>query len=98
MTRGQETSEQQVGGPPHFQALLVAFAMVARGEIGFLIASLAQSSGTLAVMVDGAVQTGFGQEDVFLVIIWAVVLCTIVGPIAVGILVRRSSISVINHG
>lgn len=61
--------------------------MVARGEIGYLIASLAQSSGTLEMKPKGggeAVQ----NEDVFLVIIWAVTLCTIGGPVAVGSIVK----------
>ncbi|CCD46422.1 hypothetical protein BofuT4_P040330.1 [Botrytis cinerea T4] len=74
--------------PPHIEALLVGFAMVARGEIGFLIASLSQSSGTLLLknQQNTAIVSG---EAVFLVIVWAVVICTIVGPVVVGILVRR---------
>ena len=71
----------------HQTALIIACAMVARGEIGYLIASLAQSSGTLEMEPKGggeAVQ----NEDVFLVIIWAVTLCTIGGPVAVGSIVK----------
>jgi hypothetical protein len=56
--------------------------MVARGEIGFLISSLAQSNGVFGA---GATE----GSDIFLVVTWAVVLCTIVGPLAVGLLVRR---------
>jgi len=63
--------------------------MIARGEIGFLIASLSQSSGTLTLKKkDGSDAQGSGEE-IFLVIVWAVVLCTIVGPVGVGIIVRR---------
>lgn len=72
--------------PPHTAALLVGCAMVARGEIGFLIASLAQSSGTLALSGNEDATSG---GEVFLVIVWAVVLCTIGGPVAVGFVVRR---------
>jgi Kef-type K+ transport system membrane component KefB len=72
--------------PPHTVSLVVGCAMVARGEIGFLIASLAQSSGTLSLTGGGA---GSSDEDIFLVIIWAVTLCTIAGPVTVGFLVRR---------
>lgn len=81
------------GGIPHMEALLIGFAMIARGEIGFLIASLSQSSGTLSLRsIEGSSSSessGEAQEAIFLVIVWAVVLCTIFGPVSVGILVRR---------
>lgn len=64
---------------PHSSALLVGFAMVARGEIGFLIASLSQSSGTLTLKVRTQPTFESSGEAVFLVIIWAVVLCTLIG-------------------
>jgi len=74
--------------PPHAIASLVGFSMIARGEIGFLIASLSQSSGTLVLKnPDGADVRGSGEE-IFLVIVWAVVSCTIAGPVGVGITVR----------
>lgn len=76
-------------GAPHSQAIMVAFAMVARGEIGFLIASLSQSSGTLTLQQNGVTVDSSTGEDVFLVIVWAVMLCTIIGPVMVGIIVRR---------
>lgn len=56
-------------------------AMVARGEIGFLISAVSQSRGIFA-----------GQEsdgDLFLIVTWAIFLCTFVGPLGVGVLVRR---------
>lgn len=74
---------------PHSQAIMVAFAMVARGEIGFLIASLSQSSGTLTLEQGGMTVDSSTGEDIFLVIVWAVMLCTIIGPIVVGVIVRR---------
>jgi Kef-type K+ transport system membrane component KefB len=60
-------------------ASILGLAMVARGEIGFLISSLAESKGI------------FGEEsgEIFLVVTWAIVLCTIIGPVGVGLLVRR---------
>jgi Kef-type K+ transport system membrane component KefB len=85
----QQVSENEQRKPPHAQAVLVSFAMVARGEIGFLIASLSQSSGTLSLrQQDGAAHKQV-NEDIFLVIVWAVTLCTIIGPVSVGILVRK---------
>lgn len=71
----------------HQTALIVACAMIARGEIGYLIASLAQSSGALELKPKGGGE-GVTNEDVFLVIVWAVTLCTIGGPVAVGTVVR----------
>ena len=76
-------------GPPHSIALLVGLAMVGRGEIGFLIASLSQSSGTLTLRHRDIMNTDSSGEEIFLVIVWAVVICTIVGPLGVGIIVRR---------
>ena len=75
--------------PPHSIALLISLAMISRGEIGFLIASLSQSSGTLGLHGRDSAETSSSREEIFLVIIWAVVVCTITGPIGVGIIVRR---------
>lgn len=65
--------------------------MIARGEIGFLIASLSFSAGTLTVQ--SAASTSYDKpassQDLFLSITWAVVLCTVFGPIGVGIVVRK---------
>jgi len=62
--------------------------MTARGEIGFLIASLSQSSGNLSLKSKEGTAVVDGEE-VFLVVICAVMICTIVGPVAVGVIVRR---------
>ncbi|KAK5017925.1 hypothetical protein LTR39_001275 [Cryomyces antarcticus] len=59
-----------------YPAAILGSAMVARGEVGFLISSTAQSNGVLG-------------SEVFLVATWAIVLCTILGPISVGLLVGR---------
>jgi len=62
---------------PVYPALLLGMAMTTRGEIGFLIAAVAQTAGVIT------------PEEVYLVINWGIVLCTLMGPIGVGIIVRR---------
>lgn len=68
---------------PLYAASIVGLAMVARGEIGFLIASLAFSNGVLKLPNVNA------EGDLYLIVIWAITLCTVVGPISVGIVVKR---------
>lgn len=63
-----------------YPAAMLGFAMVARGEIGFLISSLAASNGILSAD---------GDDELFLITTWAIVLCTIIGPVGLGLLVRR---------
>jgi len=60
-----------------YPAFLLGLAMTTRGEIGFLIAAIAQTSGVS------------GPAEVYLVVMWAILLCTLVGPLAVGVVVRR---------
>ncbi|KAJ5503149.1 hypothetical protein N7463_006023 [Penicillium fimorum] len=62
---------------------VLGLAMVARGEVGYLIASIAESKG----MFSGE----YSEEpsEIYLVVIWAISLCTLIGPILVGTLVRR---------
>jgi Kef-type K+ transport system membrane component KefB len=62
---------------------ILGLAMVSRGEIGYLIASLAESQGMFS---DGS---SSGSSETYLVIIWAISLCTLFGPICVGTLVKR---------
>ena len=64
-----------------YPAAILGSAMVARGEIGFLVSSLAASNGIFDATENSA--------DVFLIVTWAIVLCTILGPLAVGLLLRR---------
>ncbi|KAI4718203.1 Sodium/hydrogen exchanger [Aureobasidium sp. EXF-10727] len=66
-----------------YPSLMLGSAMVARGEIGFLISSLAESNG-----VFGTVE-GSGSSDIFLVATWAILLCTIIGPVSIGLMVKR---------
>lgn len=57
-------------------ALLLGCAMVARGEIGLLIVQIGYNN------------TSYVSESGFLTAIWAILLNTLVGPIAVGLLVK----------
>lgn len=59
-------------------------AMVARGEIGLLIIQI------------GLNQTTFLSEEAFLVAIWAIVLNTIIGPVLVGLLLKRADQAIAN--
>lgn len=68
-----------------YPAAMLGSAMVARGEIGFLISSLAQSTGVFGT---GSPATG-GSSEVFLVVTWAILLCTIIGPVSVGVMAKR---------
>ncbi|KAG4220291.1 hypothetical protein PC116_g31230 [Phytophthora cactorum] len=70
-----------------YPAAIVSCAMVARGEIGFLISAVAESKGVFRRPSDNAKSEC--ASELFLVVTWAIVLCTIAGPICVGTLVRR---------
>jgi hypothetical protein len=61
--------------------------MVARGEIGFLISSVAESKGVFRNASES--KSGSGSSELLLIVTWAIVLCTILGPFCVGLLVRR---------
>lgn len=90
LSRNESTlrPSSRVSQPPKPKSLypsaILGLAMIARGEIGYLIASLAQSKG---IFSNGG--TADGSSDIYLVIIWAITICTLVGPIAVGTLTRR---------
>jgi Kef-type K+ transport system membrane component KefB len=60
-------------------------ALVARGEIGILILQVAYSKSQLA---SPEAPDTLLSEDVYLIGIWAVALCTIVGPVAFAGLMR----------
>lgn len=86
-----QRSEARISKPLSlYPASMLGTAMTARGEIGFLIASVAASTGLFdsasRVPDAGVVQS---SSEIYLVVIWAVVLCTIIGPLSVGTLVRR---------
>ncbi|KAI9894389.1 MAG: hypothetical protein M1814_003145 [Vezdaea aestivalis] len=67
-----------------YPSLLLGSAMIARGEIGFLISAVAQASGVFNSRAGRP-----DSDELFLIITWAIMLCTIGGPLAVGLLVRR---------
>lgn len=67
-------------------AAFMGAAMVARGEIGLLIAQLARGGSEHA---PGGGVPGVLSEEPFLLCIWAILLCTLVGPVALGYCVRR---------
>ena len=62
---------------------MLGTAMVARGEIGFLISSVAESTGIYGASGDDA------TSELFLVVTWAILICTILGPLVVGMLTKR---------
>lgn len=64
-----------------YPGAILGSAMVSRGEIGFLISSVAEANGVFGGQG--------GNDDEFIIVTWAILLCTLVGPITVGILVRR---------
>lgn len=66
-----------------YPACIVGVGMVARGEIGYLISALAESKGIFGRPADGQ------PSELFLIITWAITLCTIIGPISVGLIVNR---------
>jgi len=63
--------------------------MIARGEIGFPICSLASRPGPFSAYLSGEPSAQDGSNSIFLVVTWANMLCTIIGPLIVGVLVRR---------
>ena len=63
-----------------YPGAILGFAMVSRGEIGFLISSVADGNGIFSAN---------GNNEIFLIVTWSIVLCTIIGPLVVGLLVRR---------
>ena len=71
-----------------YPASTIGTAMVARGEMGFLIAALAENIGIFASQNDSVARED-SSLDIYLVVTWAVVLCTVIGPVSVELLVRR---------
>ena len=71
-----------------YPASILGSAMVARGEIGFLVSAIAQSNGIFSSVGPDS-SSAEGVQDLFLIVTWAIVLCTVIGPVAVGLIVRR---------
>ncbi|KAI1074793.1 Sodium/hydrogen exchanger [Whalleya microplaca] len=68
-----------------YPSAILSFAMVARGEIGFLISAVAESNGIFRKPSD----RDSDASELFLIVTWAIVVCTIIGPLSVGVLVER---------
>ncbi|GHJ89679.1 hypothetical protein NliqN6_6081 [Naganishia liquefaciens] len=68
-------------------ALLLSFAMIARGEIGLLISQIAYTTPEQQL-----------DEDGFLITTWAIVLCTVIGPVGVGYIIKRFQLRVVQGG
>ncbi|KAK4053402.1 hypothetical protein OIV83_001567 [Microbotryomycetes sp. JL201] len=80
----RDASEDQNNAAGAHESALAAsflgFAMVARGEIGILVLQVAHNSlGKARILGDEA----------YLVGLWAVVLCTIIGPVVFAIIVKK---------
>ncbi|KIV87845.1 hypothetical protein PV11_03363 [Exophiala sideris] len=78
-----------------YPAAILGCAMVARGEIGFLISAVAATDGIFSTAnsrdgkedpTDGASST----SDIYLIVTWAILLCTIIGPLTLGFLAKRA--------
>ncbi|PTB49265.1 hypothetical protein M431DRAFT_126510 [Trichoderma harzianum CBS 226.95] len=68
-----------------YPASILGCAMTARGEIGFLISSIAESN---KIFSSSPTDDGKSSE-IFLIVTWAIMLCTILGPLSLGLTVRR---------
>ncbi|KAL2188069.1 hypothetical protein L209DRAFT_680258 [Thermothelomyces heterothallicus CBS 203.75] len=81
--RSSEKRPDSVGvGSSWAPATLLGAAMVARGEIGLLIIQI------------GLNETPFLTPKAFVIGVWAIVLNTIIGPVLVGILLKRVGTSI----
>ncbi|CBY00941.1 similar to Na+/H+ exchanger family protein [Plenodomus lingam JN3] len=90
LTSGASLEARSSPSPPKpvslHPPLILALAMCARGEIGFLISGVAESNGIFSA---SGVASADEPSDIFLVVTWSIVLCTILGPLGVGMSVRR---------
>lgn len=75
-----------------YPAAIVGTAMMARGEIEFLIASLAENAGIFVPQNDKLVAREDSGSKIYLIAIFPIVLCTVIGPLSVGLLARRVKI------
>lgn len=72
-----------------YPATFIGVAMVSRGEIGLLIAQIARASAGSSSRGAPRDDSGLLSEEGFLACIWAILLCTLVGPVGVGMVVRK---------
>ncbi|KAK2028581.1 Sodium/hydrogen exchanger [Colletotrichum zoysiae] len=96
--QGESTPSNASPGPEMpvsvYPACILGFAMISRGEIGYLISALAESTGVF----NGGSGAQNQPSEMFLIATWAITLCTIVGPVCVGLLVNRVKRLETQHG
>jgi hypothetical protein len=63
--------------------------MVSRGEIGYLISAVAEGGGIFSEDIVQRNAPVGEPSDIFLIVTWAITLCTIIGPLSMGFLVGR---------
>ncbi|KAK6210631.1 hypothetical protein LQW54_005980 [Pestalotiopsis sp. IQ-011] len=81
-----ETKKKTPGKPLSlYPAGIMSSAMIARGEIELLISSVAEANGIFRESSSSSDEA----SELFLIVTWAIVLCTIIVPLCVGLLVRR---------
>lgn len=86
--RGKGKSKQFNRPRSVYPASILGCAMVARGEIGFLISALAATNGIFDAK-DQTSERATTQSELYLIVTWAILLCTVAGPVALGFLVKR---------
>ncbi|KAI1442159.1 Sodium/hydrogen exchanger [Annulohypoxylon stygium] len=84
-TMNQASDHASIKPRSIYPASIIGCAMTARGEIGFLISSVAESNNIFSTAQTNADK----NSEIFLIVTWAIMLCTILGPLAVGLVVRR---------
>lgn len=72
-----------------YPGLILGCAMVSRGEIGYLISSLAEGHGVFSQGSSKRASASEEPSEIFLIVTWAITLCTIAGPVSMGFLVGR---------
>ncbi|KAI1608208.1 Sodium/hydrogen exchanger family-domain-containing protein [Exophiala viscosa] len=78
-----------------YPAAILGCAMVARGEIGFLISAVAATNGIFSTAnsrddKEDSTEGASSTSDIYLIVTWAILLCTIIGPVSLGFLAKRA--------
>lgn len=84
LQRPRDTSVRDCLTETFWPAMLLGCAMVARGEIGLLIVQI------------GLNNTPYLSKDAFITAVWAIVLNTILGPVAVGFILKYKARAIAN--
>ncbi|KAM0792726.1 hypothetical protein ACM66B_002504 [Microbotryomycetes sp. NB124-2] len=87
VTATELASERSPGRDSCLAAGFVGFAMIARGEIGVLVLQVAYNSRG---------QSRILGTEAYLVGLWAVMICTIVGPVVFAAVVKRFGLRIVN--